>query len=33
MMENAGLVAELGQEHFCANIDASIEHAKIVNAK
>jgi len=33
MMEKAGFVAELGQEHFCANIDASIEHAKIVNAK
>lgn len=33
MMEKAGFVEELGQEHFCANIDASIEHAKIVNAQ
>ena len=33
VMEKAGFVDEIGQENICANIDASIEHARIVNAK
>jgi SulP family sulfate permease len=28
MMEKAGFAAEVGEENFCANIDAALEHAK-----
>ncbi len=33
VMEKAGFVDEIGQENICANIDASLEHARIVNAR
>ena len=28
MMEKAGFAAEVGEENFCANIDAALAHAK-----
>ena len=28
MMEKAGFVAEVGEENFCANIDAALAHAQ-----
>lgn len=28
MMEKAGFAAEVGEENFCANIDAALAHAQ-----